>query len=170
MSDGLNNMAGRPTVTREFNGKTYHFRTIVLGEHAEKETYIQSLKPNPLEVLAKIPPTVAQNVRRSIEDAALRAATVPQFVTREQESQFDESLHGLAWGLWRSLRDLNEDFGKRVSTAPPKHITPLGIEYDMTPTEGVQRCLDLIEELGNKHFADLVAIRDGVVQKDIVGN
>jgi hypothetical protein len=167
MSDGLHNLVGRKQITRTLNGKQYTFRVMVLADHAEKEAYILGLKPDPLASLAKLPANMPSHVRQSVVDAAMKSATRAQFVTRHEEQEFDESLHGLAWSLWRSLRDNHADFGKGGAVV---YTAPSEVSYSLTPAQGVQKALDLIEEVGSKHLTDLMNIRDGVEEKTDLGN
>lgn len=160
--DGISNLVGRKSVTRTFNGREYRFSLKVLADHAEKEAYILSLKPSPFDVLATLPDSLNPDARAVIEERLTKEALRPQFVTREQEVDFDCSLHGLAWGLWRSLRDNEHDFGKLKDGEMAVFETPLGVGYSLTPEQGIQRTLDFIEEVGDERVAELHDIRDGV--------
>jgi hypothetical protein len=170
LSDGISNLVGGRTISRKFGDRTFHFSVVVLAEHAEKEQYILSLKPTVYELLSQIPSTAGARTRQALEDAAFRSATKPQCVTRDDESEFDQSLHGLAWGLWRALRDNHKEFGRMTSGADAVYTSPAGRPYSITPAEGVQRALDFIEQNGNERFGELVDIRDGVEQKSEMGN
>lgn len=160
--DGISNLVGVKKVSREFNGRTYSFSLKVLADHAEKEEYLLSLKPDPFAVLAKVPADMDPQMRAAIADRITSAALKAQFASRIDESEFDASLHGLAWGIWRALRDNEEDFGRLKKGEEPVFTTPLGVGYSLTVAEGIQKTLDFIEAVGNARFAELQDIRDGV--------
>lgn len=170
--DGLSYLTTRRFITREICGRTLTFTVAVLAEHAEKEQYILSLKPSPLETLASLPASTPISVRTRIEETAIRIATKARFATRDEEAEFDNSLHGLAWGLWRALRDNHEEFGRigPGSKSAPAYTSPAGNHYSIGPAEGVQRVLSLIEAGGNESLATLKAIRDGAEEADILPN
>ena len=181
--DGIRNIAGRRTAQIEIDGNKYTVEPMVLAEYAERESYILRLKPNPLEVLASLPPLppapqvpvppdvkdgaegaaayrpklaayqaekaryeqlVSQRAR--LEERAWKEATRPRCVTVEEEQQFDNSLHGIAWRLYRSLRRNHPEI------------------------DGVQAALDLIERAGNSNLAHIVETLDHAEERDIVGN
>lgn len=82
--------------------------------------------------------------RARLEDRAWREATRPAVVTMEEDSLFDNSVHGLGWRLYRGLRAHHPEI------------------------DSVQAALDLIEQIG-----DLRAVRTAVQQaeeKDLLGN
>lgn len=160
--DGISNLVGHKTVSRSFNGREYRFSLKVLADHAEKEAHILSLKPSPFEVMARLPDSLTSPQLAAIEDKLIREATRAQFVTRIEEAEFDDSLHGLAWGLWRALRDNEYDFGKLRTGEDPVFETPLGDGYSLTPAQGIQKTLDFIESVGNDRLGELHDIRDGV--------
>jgi hypothetical protein len=181
--DGIRNIAGRRTVSLQIDGKTYTLEPMVLAEYAEREAYILGLKPNPLEVLASLPPLppepqvpvppdpeegaegaaaympklaeyqrqkahweqcVAQRAR--LEDRAWKEANRPRCVSIEDEQHFDQSLHGIAWRLYRALRRHHPE------------------------VNGVQAALDLIERAGNSKLGQIVAAVDQAEERDILGN
>ena len=182
MTDGLNNLLGTRKISRKFGDKEYTFSVIVLAEHAEKESYVTSLRGNPLEGLiravASLPPSMKED-RRSfrkmvdrLEDKCLKALSAPSFITRDVEEEFDNSLHGLAWSLWRALRDNHAEFGM-VENSDSNVVwkSDAGREYTMTPKEGVQTCLDFMENtVGSERFKELFQIRDGVEAPSELGN
>ena len=170
MADGLFNIAGRPAQVHEFAGMELSFRAITLAEHAEKEAYIASLRPDPLAALERVSAKAAPSVRRSIEDAVLRAVSAPLFVSRETEQEFDQSVHGVAWGLWRALRDDNGEFGQLSPGETATYTSPAGVGYSVGPRDGVQLAMDLMEAVGNAEIGRLIAARDGAEQRAIVGN
>lgn len=162
MSDGIQNLVGTKKITREFNGKSYSFSVRVLDDHAEKEAYILALKPNPFTILDKLPPETSARTREIVEARAVAEAMRPAFVSRREEAEFDNSLHGLAWGLWRALRDNHEEFGLLPDGKTSAFVNPAGKAYGITPAEGVQKLLELIEDVGSSLHSHLIDIRDGM--------
>lgn len=160
--DGISNVVGVKTAARTFNGREYRFKLKVLANHAEKEAHILGLKPSPFEVMETLPATLPEQSMALIVDRLVKESQRPQFVTRFEEVEFDASLHGLAWGLWRAMRDQEFDFGKLKKDEDAVYETPDGTGYSMKPAQGVQRALDFIEEVGTERIGELEAIRDGV--------
>jgi TRAP-type C4-dicarboxylate transport system substrate-binding protein len=170
MSDGIAHIGPPRQVTRTIEGKEYTFSTIILADHAEKENYILSLMPGPMEALATVPSSVPKHVQEMLVAAAMKAAQRPRFVTRDEEQEFDESLHGNAWRIWRSLRDNHVEFGKPTEGRQNKYT--IGKKsYTLTPAEGVQAALDFMERIGNEALMkQVIPAVDGSEQADLLPN
>jgi hypothetical protein len=169
MLEGVSNLIGRKTITRTIDGRAWTFSVMVLADHAEKERYILSLKPDPVALMLRLPATTPASVRKSVEDAIVRAASRGQFVTQDEEAEFDKSLHGLAWSIWRALRDHHQEFG-RLADGERVAYQAGSAGYSITPADGVQRALDLIEAAGNAHLKTFMDVRDGVTERTELGN
>lgn len=181
--DGLVNIAGKRTQTFDLNGKTYTMVPKILADYAEREKYILSLKPHPLELLDQLPPLpespplpvppdnlnntdalklhrdqvadyhrekarhdAAVARRERLEAALRREAARPQVVSFEDDREFDQSLHGIAFKLWRSIRENHPEI------------------------DGVQAALDLLEQMGEARLGEINNKLDLVDEKDILGN
>ena len=161
--DGISNLVGRKTITRTLGGKRYTFSLIVLDEYAEKEAYILSLRPNPFEIFTKIntaglPPRLVS----AMEDKAIEAAGKPAIVGRKDEQEFDGSIRGLAYTLWRSLRDNSKEFGLLGNDQDAEYTSPAGAKYSMGPDAGIEVALKLIEKVGSEEHGKLLDIQNGV--------
>lgn len=150
---------------RTYNGREFRFSLKVLADHAEKEAYILSLKPSPFTLLETLPKEMDPRARAIAEDRMIKEALRPQIVSHAEEISFDQSIQGLAWGLWRSLRDFEHDFGKLHDKEEAVFTTPLGVGYSLTPAQGIQRTLDFIESVGRDQLQELHDIRDGVASE-----
>lgn len=169
MSDGIAHIGPPRVIKLTIDGKEYSFTTIILAEHAEKEAYILSLRPDALQALSTLPATAPKHVQSLVADAAMKAAQRPAFVTRDEEAQFDESLHGMAWRIWRSLRENHVEFGMPTDGAPIKH--KVGSKaFAMSPADGVQAALTFMETIGNEQVGRVINAVGGTEQAELVGN
>lgn len=177
--DGISHMTGHGRNVLTIGGKQYQLRPKVLAEYAEREAYICSLKPNPLQVLEQlpalpaIPPPIMRGndepldeynqrriehtarvaridaqhkARQALIDRAFREATQPQVVSFEDENKFDNSMHGIAWKLWRALRQ------------------------DHPEIASVQHALDLIEQAGTEALGEINARLDEAEESALLKN
>lgn len=85
-------------------------------------------------------------LRDELTKRAFKEAMQPQFVSIEEDNAFDNSLHGIAWKLWRALRDNHPEIN------------------------GVQAALDLLEKAGDDKLLDITEKLDKSEEKDILGN
>lgn len=85
-------------------------------------------------------------LREELTKRAFKEAMQPQFVSFEEDNAFDNSLHGIAWKLWRALRDNHPEI------------------------DGVQAALDLLEEAGDEALKDITDKLDKSEEKDLLGN
>lgn len=144
--DGISNIAGTRTASLRVGDKTYTLAPKVLAEYGERERYILSLCPSPFEALGKLPADFPADARARLERLALEAATKPQFIALDEDAAFDQSLHGIAWRLWRALRTNHPEI------------------------DGVQAALDLIEAAGQQRLAEIADKLDGAEEKDALKN
>lgn len=160
--DGVSNLIGRKTFTRTFGGKTYTFWSMrVLQDHAEKEAFILSLRPSLWDIIRSLPADVPKETRHRLESQAVERASKAQIVSRLEELEFDNSINGLAYTLWRCLRDHHPEFGQLQPGQPAAYIFQ-GIGYSLTPMQGVQAAKDFIEEVGDAHHTELLNIQNNV--------
>lgn len=87
-----------------------------------------------------------KRLRDELTKIAFQQAMQPQFVSIEEDNAFDNSLHGIAWKLWRALRDNHPEI------------------------DGVQAALDLLEEAGDEALKDITEKLDQSEEKDLLGN
>lgn len=181
--DGISNIAGGRTNTIEHRGKTYTLTAMGLSNYAERESYILSHKPNPLEMLFQLPvlpepPAIPippdpgcapaertaygealgkyQAAKRQHEDAVAtrirfeeairKEASLPRFVTFDDDARFDASLHGVGWRLWRALRGHHPEIAS------------------------VQAALDLLNELGTARFQEVIRKLEHTEERDLLPN
>lgn len=167
MADGLRNLIGEKTVTLEVGDKVYTMSTAVMADHAEKEAYIHSLRPSLMSLLSQIPSTLSPRATQSMQETAFKLAGKSQFVTQDEEIEFDSSPHGIAWRLWRSLRDYHAEFGKGGDEI---YQAPNGRSYSVTPPDGVQLVLNFMEAAGNEATRAIVRAVEEAEEADILPN
>jgi len=167
MADGLHNLIGEKTTTITVDGTEYTLSTAVMADHAEKEAYIHSLRPSLMQLLSQIPSTLSPRAAQAMQEVAFRVAGRSQFVTQDEEIEFDSSPHGIAWRLWRSLRDYHEEFGKG---GDPIYQAPNERSYSVTPANGVQLVLNFMERAGNEATQAIVRAVEESEEADILPN
>lgn len=155
MADGLDNLIGESTARVMVGGKEYTVSKGWLSDHAEKESYINAMKPSLSSMLSQIPsdlpPAQVESMQKILVDKASKSA----FATNDEENEFNTSPHGIAWVAWRALRDGHEEFGKGGDQV---YKAPNGNWYSLTPEQGVQRCLTLIERYSDDMEAFMAAL------------
>jgi hypothetical protein len=173
LSDGIHNIIGGNVVAfeREIAGRRWTFSPLILAEHAEKEAYICGKRVDVIRKIGELPANIPPGLMAQIIQIAVKEAGRSQFATREEEHAFDVSLHGIAWALWRALRANHEEFGA-PDAAGTQHIRHRvgDAKFTITPAEGVQRALNLIESAGNESLPLIQSIIDGSEGRDLLKN
>ncbi len=149
MADGLFNLSGRRTTHLTKDNKTYTLTIQSLADYGRKESAILSKTGNPWEGIESIKDHA---VRAMAIKAAADAASRPLIATMEDEQQFDNSIKGMAYLLWRSL-----------SVAHPQEF-PASASND----QGIQLGCNFIEWFGD--MKEICKALYTVQEKDILGN
>ena len=168
MSDGLRNISGRRIIDVEIEGRTYQFSPMGMQQYAEKESYMLARKGNPLDLLSNVPDGITETLKGRIVDTAVRVASRPMFVRVDEEADFDNSLHGMGWRLWRSLRDTESDFGKLESGEKAVWTSAEGNGYGVSPTQGVQLAIDLLMRIGEEAKAKIWQAIEQSEERDVL--
>lgn len=149
MADGLFNLCGRRAVELKKNGKTYTMRIRRLADYALKEEAMVSRIGNPWEGIEAIKePRTKELAMKIAADVAAR----PKIATLQDENRFDNSLRGIAWGVWRALSEKHPD------EFPP----------NLPAEQGVQLGIDFIAWYNNT--AEIIDALYKVEEQDILGN
>jgi hypothetical protein len=171
MLDGIMHM-GRLTVPYTLGDKRL-LVTVgrVLAEYREVEAYLVDMRRNPIDIMrqaANLPPSV---LKLLIEES-VKSANAPTFVTSTDYEQFQRSPHGMAYDVWRALRDNHDEFGMipKGQKGGVAYKAPNGVGYSITPEQGVQLALDLVAEYGQKAFVELAEIARASSQEVALGN
>jgi len=90
------------------------------------------------EAVASQTTTLATEAER-----AWKRAMAPAVVSIADEMAFDQSMHGIAYRVWRAMQVHHSD------------------EFDSDPEKGVQQALDWIEKVGNARFRNIVELLEG---------
>jgi hypothetical protein len=140
--DGLLNLSGQRSVTVEINGKQWTFDTAYLRDYAEMEQYILSHRPDPLEGLAGLP----DDVRADAVRVAMQQRQRSPFVSMSELAEFESSVHGVAWRVWRALRNNHPEIA------------------------GIDDAYQFIEDAGNEHWGTILTTLDIAEEKDLIKN
>ena len=84
--------------------KTYTMRPFTVGMYAEMEAYIVSKRPDPLTVASEAVSKLPSNQHDAIWKAAMNQAVNARTVTAEEATVFENSVEGLSWKVWQSLK------------------------------------------------------------------
>jgi hypothetical protein len=144
--DGISHLAGDRTTKVVLAGREYTLSTQVLSEYSEREQYILGLKLKPLSLLERLSPTLPADGRERLEERAWKEASRVQVVSLEDEAAFDNSLHGKAWRLWRSMRKYHPEINS------------------------VETAMQFMEAVGMQEAAKVEAALDRSEEKDLLGN
>jgi hypothetical protein len=103
--------AGVSYETLTVDGKTYKLRPLKVGVYGEMESYVLSLRADPLraagEAVAKLP----AQYHAAIWEAAMKVVMAHRVVTNEEMAAFERSLKGIAWMLWKCLEQDQPEIG-----------------------------------------------------------
>lgn len=102
--DGIANITGMRTIPLKIGGKLYSLAPMILEGYAEREAYILSHRPNPLDLIKSLPADTPEELKAKLIENALSRVWTAQFATSEEVLAFDRSLHGMVWNLARALR------------------------------------------------------------------
>lgn len=149
MADGLFNLCGRRAVELKKNGKTYTMLIRRLADYALKEEAMVSLIGNPWEGIEAIKDQRSKELAMKI---AADVAARPKIATLQDENRFDNSLRGIAWGVWRALCEKHPD------EFPP----------NASAEQGIQLGIDFIAWYNNT--AEILDALYKVEEQDILGN
>jgi hypothetical protein len=96
-------VAGKTSQTLELGGKQYTLRPYVVGLWAEMSAFVRSLKGDPIKEvcdrLEAIPPDQQQRWMKAAVEAAAN-----QSPSEQELSAFEQSLLGVAFRLWTTLK------------------------------------------------------------------
>lgn len=143
--DGLSHVAGRRTLTIEIGGKVYTLSPTRLADYADRETYILSLRPDPWDIVRRMPADLPPIAQARIEQKLIDQAMKPRLVTFDEEMAFDSSLHGTAYRFWQALK--------------PHH----------PEIESIRDAYELIDQMGGARLAELQAKLNGADERDLLG-
>lgn len=100
---GQHRAAGLQTSTITISGRTYTLRPLTVGAYAQFEDWVVSQKGDPIAALAKVIDQIPAAHRDQAWEAAITAAQKARIVTTAEMAAAENSLHGIAWKLWKCL-------------------------------------------------------------------
>lgn len=128
MASKQHRTAGVDYTEIEIGGKTYTIRPLKVGVYAEMESYIASQRGDPLAEAAEACERVPEKHHQAIWDAAMRQAVERRTVSAQEAAEFENSIRGLGWKLWKCL------------------------EQDHPEINGVDAAIELITKAGTEHL------------------
>lgn len=180
---GISNIAADRTVRLTIAGRQYTATVRILGEYAAQERYLLDLRPNPLEVIEKLPP---------LPPAPVCPPPIPPSSPLELHQRHGQELaaHQLKKHAWDELRDRRAAMEKKawdLALAPAVisleemsrfELSLHGIGYRLwralrmhhPEIDSVQAALDLLDEHGTNNLSSVLDALDQSEEKDILGN
>ena len=128
MSSKQHRTAGVDFTRIDISGKTYTLRPLKVGVYAEMESYIVAQRGDPLAEAARACESLPEQHHQAIWDAAMRQAVKGRTVTAQEAAEFENSIRGLAWKLWKCL------------------------EQDHPEIDSVDAAIDLLTQAGTEHL------------------
>jgi hypothetical protein len=104
MSDGLSRVAGRVSATFVYRDTSYTLRVPTLGDIAELESYVASLRPNPLVEATKALDQIDAKHHDKVLAAAMEAARLSSRATLLEIVEFLHTTAGAAFMFWLLAR------------------------------------------------------------------
>lgn len=149
--DGLFNLCGRRAVTLTKDDRAFTFRVRRLADYALKEQAMLLRMASPYNGVDAI---ADEGDRIKAIKVIADAVSRPLIATLQDEERFDNSLRGIAFGVWRGLcEDHPGEF-------PPKAQVEAGIQLG----------LDFIEWYGLDRIGEIIDVLHRLEEKDLVGN
>jgi hypothetical protein len=96
--------AGVDQRTVPIAGKDYTFRPLTVGLYASMEAYVVSRRPDPLAIASEAVKRLPAQNHDAIWRAAMSAAITARTVSPAEMSDFENSVDGLCWKVWQSLK------------------------------------------------------------------
>jgi len=170
MLDGVMHL-GRLVVPYVLGEKTLHLSVgRTLAEYREVEQYITAMRRNPVDVIKQAADLPA-NVLGLLVAESIKVASAPTYVRGDEYQSFESSPRGMAFDVWRALRDNEEEFGM-IPQGEKRNAAYVfgGKRYTLGPDEGVQKVLDLFDEYGGDAIQELARIARASSQQVALGN
>ena len=103
MTQKIQRTGGADFETFVVEGDTYKISPLRLGHWSEMESYVSSLRQNPIDIASANLNGKPLAVQQMIMDAAVKAACYAKIVPAVEIANFEASITGLAWKLWKTL-------------------------------------------------------------------
>lgn len=83
--------------------KTFQLSPMRFGHYGEMESYVTSLRQCPIEIASEKAKSLSEINRASLWRAAVDAAAYAKIVPAVEIANFEKSIIGIAWKLWKCL-------------------------------------------------------------------
>ena len=103
MTNKIQRTAGTDFEEITIEGETYKMSPLKYVVYGEMEAYVCSLRTCPIEAVANSPARLTKVQQQAAFDAAIRAATFAKIVPATEMANFEKSVTGIAYKLWKSL-------------------------------------------------------------------
>lgn len=125
--------SGQSFETIEIDGKKYTLRPLKVGVYGEMEAFVMAQRGDPLAAAGKAVERLPSSQHAAVWDAAMRAVMANRNVTTQEMSDFENSIRGYAWKLWKCL------------------------EQDHPEIDSIEKALELLEQIGPARAAEVDA-------------
>ena len=132
--------------TAKFRDKEWTFSIGRLKHYSEKAQFIHSKFTHPRDVLAELPAELSPAVRDEVTQKLVQACAGVMYVTPLDEEEFDNTLMGRGYAIWRCLRDHHEELGKLPDGATSGAHRVGNTWYSLTPDQGIDAALSWYEQ------------------------
>lgn len=134
MPNKIQRTQGKATETLTVGDDTFTLSPLTFGFFGEMEAYVCSLRSDPIAVATEASASVPESMRPMLWDAAVRAACYAKIVPASEMANFERSMAGIAWKLWKTLE--------------PKH----GERF-----KNYEDALELLTVIGKERFDEVMA-------------
>lgn len=117
----------------EIEGKQYKLRPLKVGVYGEMEAFVLAQRGDPLAAAGQAVQHLPAAMHAAVWDAAMRAVMANRNVTTQEMSDFENSIRGYAWKLWKCL------------------------EQDHPEVDSLDKALALLEKIGPARAAEVDA-------------
>lgn len=134
MTNKIQRTQGKVSETLEVGDKTFKLSPLTFGFYGEMEAYVCSLRADPITLASEASASLPETSRPLLWDAAVRAAMYAKVVPASEIANFEKSMAGIAWKLWKCLE--------------PNHAEEI---------KGYEDALLLLTQIGKERFNEVVA-------------
>ena len=117
MATKIQRTQGKATETLTVGEKVYTLSPLTFGFFGEMEAFVCSLRGDPIAVATEASAEVPATLQPMLWDAAVRAAVYAKIVPASEMANFEKSMAGIGWKLWKCLEPKHGDEFKTHSDA-----------------------------------------------------
>lgn len=147
--------AGTEFTVVEIKGKRFTMRPLTVGQYAELESHIVSLRGDALAIASEAVKKLPESHHEAIWKAAMREAVASRTVTMKEANDYQNSLDGLAWMVWQCVKQDHPEIDsltaarELVMSAGPEEFKRIALATEVASGEA-----DLKKSSGQADTAD----------------